>query len=88
MKKKNLENLPRRPFLSTRARAVWTRPRNKMGHVSVWNMYMSVKKDILLCVITRNTTKSPDKDLVVGVKDDQRDCRFDHDEEHDGLGRT
>jgi hypothetical protein len=27
---------------------------------------MSVKKDILLSVSTRNTAKSPDKDLVVG----------------------
>ncbi len=30
-------------------------------------MRMSVKKDILLSVSTRNAAKSPDKGLVVGV---------------------
>jgi hypothetical protein len=30
---------------------------------------MSVKKDILFRERTRNTVKSPDKDLVVGVMD-------------------
>ncbi len=34
---------------------------------SGWNMYMSVQKDILLRTNTRNTTKSPDRVLVVGV---------------------
>ncbi len=33
---------------------------------SVQVTYMSVKKDILLRVRTRNSAKSPDKDLVVG----------------------
>jgi hypothetical protein len=40
-----------------------------MGHVSTWNTVMSVKKDILLRERTRNTVKSTDKDLVVGVMD-------------------
>jgi hypothetical protein len=30
-------------------------------------MCMSVEKDILFRVSTRNTAKSPDRDLVVGV---------------------
>jgi hypothetical protein len=45
----------------------WARPRSKMGHTSACNMRMSVKKDILLRASTRNTPKSPDKGLVVGV---------------------
>ncbi len=56
-----------RPSLWTRGRAVSTRPRKKMGHTSAGNMRMSVKKDILLRASTRNTSKSPDKGLVVGV---------------------
>jgi hypothetical protein len=50
-----------------RTRPAWGRPRSKMGHVSACNMCMSVKKDILWRTSTRNTAKSPDKDLVVGV---------------------
>jgi hypothetical protein len=38
-----------------------------MGYVSACNMCMSVKKDILFRVSTRNKAKSPDKGLVVGV---------------------
>jgi len=38
-----------------------------MGHASAGNNGMSVKKDILFRVSTRNAAKSPDKGLVVGV---------------------
>ncbi len=56
-----------RPPLWTRGRTASSRPRSKMGMTSADNMRMSMKKDILLCVNTRNTVKSPDKGLVVGV---------------------
>ena len=55
------------PSLCTWSRTPWTRPRSKMGHGSAWNMCMSVQKDILLCVSTRNSVKSPDRGLVVCV---------------------
>ncbi len=57
-----------------------------MGHVTAYNMCMSVKKDILLCPNTRNTVKSPDKGLEWVCIHVHWDYGFTHTEKHDGFG--
>ena len=82
---KILVNKPVTTFPMNTRECSSVRPRNKMGHVSTDNMCMSVKKRYSpVCENKNHRTKV----LLWSWMDSQRDCGFDHVENHDGIGRA